>query len=105
MADDNLLTLSDYADKLLEEKNYQTITDEVRQELKNELVTQLNDTLIAKVIEKLSDQDIKELNNLLDLKPSDTQLQQFIKSKIQDPESFITNVLLTFRKTYLGIEV
>lgn len=105
MADNGLLTLSDYADKLLEEKNYKTINDEVRLELKNELLTQLNDTLVAKVIERLSDSEIKELNNLLDLKPSDTQLQQFIKTKIEDPESFITNVLLAFRKTYLGVEV
>jgi len=105
MADNGLLTLSDYADRLLEEKNYQTITDEVKLELKNELLRQLNDTLIARVIEQLSDQEVKELNNFLDLKPSDEQLQQFIKSKIEDPETFITNVLLKFRKTYLGIEV
>lgn len=104
MADNDLMTLADYVDKLIAEKNYETMTDELKVELKNELLTQLNDTLIAKLIDKLSDQEVKELNNFLDIKPTDEQLQQFIKSKLEDPQTFIANVLLSFRKTYLGIE-
>ena len=104
MADDSLLTLGDYADKLITEKNYETVTDEVKIELKNELLRQLNDTLIARLIDKLSDQEIKELNNFLDIKPTDEQLQQFIKGKLEDPQGFIANVLMSFRRTYLGLE-
>lgn len=104
MADNDLLTLADYVDKLIAEKNYETVTDEVKIELKNELLRQLNDTLMAKLIEQLSDEEVKELNNFLDIKPSDEQLQQFIKSKLDDPQRFIANVLLSFRRTYLGLE-
>ncbi|MEI8232889.1 MAG: hypothetical protein WCG44_04040 [bacterium] len=104
MGDNNLLTLADYVDKLIAEKNYETVTDDIKLELKNELLRQLNDTLIARTIDKLSDSEISELNILLETKPSDEQLQDFIKSKIDDPQGFIAGVLLSFRKTYLGLE-
>ncbi len=104
MADNDLLTLADYVDKLIAEKNYETLTDELKVELKNELLTQLNETLMAKLIEQLTDEEVKELNNFLDIKPSDEQLQQFIKSKLDDPQRFIANVLMSFRRTYLGLE-
>lgn len=104
MAEDSLVTLSDYADKLIAEKNYETLTPELQVELKNELLTQLNDTLMANLVDQLSDEQVKELNTFFDTKPTDEQLQEFIKSKLEDPQKFIANVLISFRKTYLGLE-
>lgn len=104
MADTKNLTLGDYVTKLLAEKNYDTVTPEVKIELENDLTRQLHDYLIAKLLDTLPDQDIKELNNLLDLNPTDDQLQKFVESKLTDPQNFIANTLLSFRKTYLGLE-
>ncbi len=104
MADNSLLTLDDYAAQLLKEKDYDTLSPELETELKTELIRQLNDSLIANLIDKLSDQEVKELNNFLETKPSNEQLQQFIKTRLEDPQSFIAGVLISFRKTYLGLE-
>jgi predicted NodU family carbamoyl transferase len=104
MDDGKVMTLADYADKLIEEKNYETLTPELKTELKNELLTQLNDTLLAKLVDHLSDADVKALNTFLDTHPTDEQVQEFIKSKLDNPQSFIANVLISFRKTYLGLE-
>lgn len=104
MDDNKVPTLGDYADQLIDEKNYESLTPELRVELKTELLTQLNDTLIAKLLDVLSDEEVKTLNSLLETNPTDEQIQEYIKTKLSDPQGFIANVLIAFRKTYLGLE-
>lgn len=104
MSDNSVLTLNDYVSKLLDEKNFGTVTTEVREELINDILRQLHDYLIAKLLDILPDSEIKELNSFLDLSPTDEQLQKFIANKLDDPKNFIAGVLQSFRKTYLGLE-
>ena len=97
-------TLSDYADTLIKEKNFTTLTPGAYEQIKQDVLTRLNDFIIAKVIAKFSDAQIEEFNKLLDTNPSDEQLQSFISSNLDNPTVVIGDLLLSFRKIYLGLE-
>jgi hypothetical protein len=103
MADDKQYTIDEFAESLLTAKNYTTLTAEMRVELKNDIVERVHDYLIAKTIAKLSDEDVKKLNALLDKDPSDEEIQKFITTTIADAPTFIGDTLFQFRQTYLGI--
>ena len=97
-------TLSDYADTLIKEKNFTTLTPGTYEQIKEDVLTRLNDFLIAKVIAKMTDSQIKEFNTLLETNPVDEKIQDFINSNIQDPGLVIGDILIDFRKKYLGLE-
>ena len=101
--DDSQYTYNDYAETLLNEKNYSTVTPAMREELKKDIIDRVQDFLIAKTIAKLSDEKAKELSALLDTNPDDKQIHDFIATAIPDAPSFIGDVLFQFRQTYLGL--
>lgn len=102
MADTNF-TFNDYAESLVKAKNYSTVTPEMHEELVKDVINRVQDFLIAKTIAKLTDDQVKQFNTLLDTKPTDEQTQQFISGAITDAPTFIGDVLYQFRQTYLGI--
>ncbi|MEI6690259.1 MAG: hypothetical protein WCL07_00755 [bacterium] len=97
-------SLSDYADTLIKEKNYTTLTEEARVELRNDLLRRLNEFMMAKVVAELNEKDTQEFSTMLDTNPSEEQIQTFIKGKLSNPTEFIGNTLISFRKTFLGLE-
>lgn len=103
MPNDNNLTLNDFAETLLREKNYSTVTAEMREELKNDIIERAQDYLLAKCIAKFTDDQVKDFNKLLDTNPSDEQIQDFIKKSIPDAPTFIGDTLFQFRQKYLGL--
>lgn len=100
---DTTYTLEEYASTLIKEKNYSTLTPEMYEELKKDLIDRVQDFLIAKTIAKLSDQQVKDFNALLDKNPDDAQIHAFISSAITDAPTFIGDTLFQFRQTYLGL--
>lgn len=96
-------TLEEYIDRLIEEKGFPDLTDEVRAQVKADLLTRLNDTINAKVIAALSDEDLGGFEKLVDANASQEDVQKYIEAKIPDSTSFLAGVLLEFRKNYLGI--
>ena len=102
MADTNF-TFNDYAESLVNAKNYSTVTPEMHEELVKDVINRVQDFLIAKTIAQLTDEQVKEFNTLLDTNPSDEQIQKFVSTAITDAPTFIGDVLHQFRQTYLGI--
>lgn len=96
-------SLEDFADKLIEEKDFPDITPEVRVELKNDILRRLDDFLAARIIAALSDTDVAAFEELLKQGKSDAEIQAFTTLKIPDFTNFLTNTLLEFRGVYLGI--
>lgn len=103
MPDDQNYSLNDFAETLLREKNYTTLTAEMRVELKADIVERAQDYLLARTIAKLTDDQAKEFNTLLDANPSEEQIQEFIKKSIPDTPTFIGDTMFQFRQTYLGL--
>lgn len=96
-------TLEDYVDRLIEEKGFPDLTEAVRAQIKSDLLTRLNDTINAKVIAALSDEDLVGFEKLIDGNAPQEEVQKYIEAKIPDSTTFLAGVLLEFRKNYLGI--
>lgn len=96
-------SLDDFAETLIKEKNYTTLTPAMHDELKKDILDRAQEFLIAKTIARLSDDNAQKLSDLLDKNPTDEQLQQFIGSCITDAPNFIGDTLFQFRQTYLGL--
>jgi len=54
-------TLSNYAETLIRDKNYTSLTSEMYEEMKKDILKRLHDFMIAKTIAKLSEEDVKLL--------------------------------------------
>lgn len=91
-----------YIDNLINQKGYPNLTDEVREELKNDIRARLNDFIMARVIAAFTDEDIDKFEELLKQNKSQEELQQFAVDHIPDFTTFLTNVLIEFQGVYLG---
>lgn len=95
--------INQYIERLIGEKGFPDITEEVHAQIKKDLLDRLNDTINAKVIAALPDAELGEFEKLIDANAPQEEIQTFIESKIPDSAIFLATVLLDFRKTYLGI--
>lgn len=103
MVDKMQPSLDDFIESLIQERNYQELLPEVREEMKKDISRRLVDTINAKAISALDEKDLNEFEALLKSNSSQQDIQAFMESHIADNVSFLTNVLSDFRKTYLGI--
>lgn len=103
MPTDTTYTLDDFAETLIKDKQYKTITEEIHKELKADILQRVHDFLLAKTIAKLTDEQAKALSTLLDTKPTDQVIQDFIAKSIPDSPDFVGDTLFAFRQTYLGL--
>jgi Mg/Co/Ni transporter MgtE len=78
------------------------LTDEVREELKKDIAKRLDEFVMARIIAALSDEDVKQLENLLKEDKSQAELQKFATEHIPDFTTFLTNAFLEFQSVYLG---
>lgn len=103
MPTDQTLTLDDYAESLIKAKQYKTLTQETHDELKRDILARVHDYLLAKTIAKLTDEQAQELSKLMDTKPTDEVVQEFIKKAIPETPDFVGDTLYSFRQIYLGL--
>lgn len=103
MPSDSEYSLEDFAEALIKDKQYSTLTPTTHAELKLDILQRVHDYLLAKTIGKLNDSQVKELSALLDQKPTDQQIQDFINNAIEDSATFIGDTLFQFRQIYLGL--
>ncbi len=96
-------TLDDFAETLIKEKNYTTLTEAMREELKKDIITRAQEYLLAKTIERLNDEQAKSLEELLDKDLKAEEMQEFIGKCIDDAPKFIGDTLFSFRQIYLGL--
>ncbi|OGM21000.1 hypothetical protein A2714_03030 [Candidatus Woesebacteria bacterium RIFCSPHIGHO2_01_FULL_38_9] len=95
--------INDFIERLILEKGFPAMSDEVRAQVKKDLLERLNDTVNAKIIAALDNKSIEEFSSLLDKNPSNEEIQNFIHENVPNAANFMANVLLEFRKTYLGL--
>ena len=100
---DTTYTLDQYAETLINDKQYKTLTQETHDELKKDILARVHDFLLAKTIAKLTDDQAKALSELLDKNPGDQAIQEFIAKSIPEAPDFVGDVLFDFRQIYLGL--
>lgn len=94
--------LDAFADSLIKEKGFPDITPEVREELKKDLLTRLDDFLTARIVAGLSDEDVMTFDKMLQENKGEEEMQQFVSSHIPNFTDFVTQAMLEFRGVYLG---
>ena len=103
MANDKQYSLDDFAETLIRDKQYKTITPAIHDEIKKDILQRVHDYVLAKTIAKLSDEQAKSLSELLDKKPSNEEIQKFIQNSVENADDFLGDTLFQFRQTYLGL--
>ena len=94
-----------YLQGLIDQKFLQkghTLEPEIIDEMKKDIIRQLDEFIMARVIAALSDEDVLALEKLLAESNSVEQAQKFAAEHIPDFTTFLTNVLLEFQQVYLS---
>lgn len=94
--------IDEFIENLIDASNYTDLLPTVRKEIKADLLRRLDEFVLAKMIAKFSDEDIKKFEDLLDKKASDEEIQNFGPEHIPQFTDFLTNTLVEFRQVYLG---
>ncbi len=95
-------SLDTFIDQLIEEKGFPDLSDDVRVEIKKDLLERVDSFISAKLIAALSDDDVASFEKLLQEGKSQDELQQFIQAHVQDPTTLVTQALTEFKGVYLG---
>jgi len=98
------LSLKDFVENLIKQKQFPEMSKEIHEQMKKDLLERVKNTINAKTIAKLPQNDLEEFSKLLDSNTSDEKVQQFVEEKLPDSHVFISEVLTEFRKTYLGLD-
>lgn len=94
--------LSEFVEKLVEEKGLVHLEPEVREQMEVDLRDRLESLIHARIIEEIGEEKLPEFEKLLDGNASPKETQQFIQDSIPDHANFLAGVLLDFRRAYLG---
>lgn len=98
--------ISVFLDDLLKDMHGMDTPPEEMEEMKKELLPKLNEYISLRVMTELaktSQDTLKAFQTWVTEKsPSQEEVQQYVADKIPDGTSFLTQVLLDFRNTYLG---
>lgn len=97
------LNLESFVERLYEEKKFPAdLEKEVADQIKTDLLNQLEDRINAVIISNLSTEKLEEFNTLLDADTADEQMQEFFLSAIPDLSQLIAAELLVFKQSYLA---
>ncbi len=99
-------TFADFAENLIKEKNFPELTQEVHDQIKKEILDKLNQTIKVRLADSLPEEKLKEFMGLLDTTPPPAPeiTQKFISDNIPNLNFVLGQILLDFRKTYLGLD-
>ncbi len=93
--------ISQFIDKLLEEKGAAEMGTEVLAQMKKDLETRLEDRINAVVLESIPGDKLEEFNALLDA--GDAQnIDVFYKRNIPDMDSIVAKAFMDFRSLYIS---
>lgn len=95
--------LSQFIDEIIESKQLSGMTPEVRAQLKEDLLGQLEDRINAALVEAMPPAKVDELNYMLDQEGvTDAQITEFIAGSGVNTTQVAASTMLQFRDLYLG---
>lgn len=95
--------LGQYVDDLIRIKNSPHVKGDNITVVKQALLEEVSDAINSKLISMLSDDEVKQLNEMLDKEASDEQVSLFFTGKIKNLQQVVTDVLVEFKKGYLSV--
>jgi Arc/MetJ-type ribon-helix-helix transcriptional regulator len=94
--------LEQFVDKLIEEKKFPNLDDEVLAQLRADLMSRLEDRINAALISNMTYEQLQEFDKLLE-RNNELEVQNYLRQAIPDLETVIATALINFRSTYLGL--
>ena len=95
--------LTTYVDDMITAKMGSDIDQRKREELRRELLEQLEDMIQRGVVEALSDAKLMELDQLLERDASDEEVERFFETSGVDYQEMALEKAKQFRDQYLGV--
>ena len=95
--------VEDFIDQLIDEKGYSDLDDDVRQELKTDMIQRLMDQIDQAAINALPEDKAIELADKLDDESfDDEKVAEFMQNSGIDLQQVALETMLQFRMLYLG---
>lgn len=95
-------SLDKFVDELLAAQGIEGVDAEIREQLIEDLTTRLDDRLEAAMVAELPEDKLPELEQLLDRKNNEMDLQKFFADNIPDLPALLARELAAFRQDYLS---
>jgi len=99
----NNSNIQKFIDQLITDKGYPDLTEEVREQMKQDLIVRLDQFFMARIIAAFSDEDVVSFEAILRENKGEAEIQKFVVEHIPDLNTFLTNALLEYRGVYLGL--
>lgn len=96
--------LREFVTSIINEKGISVTSDEVKEQLVDDMMHRLLDIIDKEVLNTMSDQDVDKLNQMLDEGESDETVQAFIASVVPEVSQIIARTTIRFRNAYLNSE-
>ena len=97
------IDLTMFVNRLIEEKKLpENLEKEVVDQIKADLLSQVEDRVNAVIINNLSPEKLEEFNQKLDSNISDEEMQKFCSENIPNLAQLIASELIVFKQTYLS---
>jgi hypothetical protein len=94
-------TIDVFLDDLLAAKQYGELPEDVYTDMKRELAMRLNESIVARALERLPEREVDEFARLAEAGASDEAVAAFLREKIPDQIGFLAEVFSQFRRTFL----
>jgi hypothetical protein len=94
--------IENYVDDLIREKKFPALDPEVMAKIRQDLFIRVDDFLLKRAIDELSDQDVKTFEKLMQDGGGEAEIQQFLMTHVPNLDDMLTKSLIDFRSIYLG---
>lgn len=101
MAINNQASLSQFIDRLIEEKGMTNLDRDVLDQVKKDLLSRLEDRINAVILANIPPENLEFFEKMLD-RSDEKEIQSFCQRNIADLDNLVAAELVSFRKTYLG---
>ncbi len=95
--------LQKFAEDLLKEKGLDGVEPEIYDALVKDLATSANKLINRRFLDKMTNEQLKKFNELIETEPSDKAVQDFIDANVSNKNAVVAAALLEFKSLYLGI--
>ena len=97
------LDLKAFVDRLVEEKKFPAdLEKEVIDQIKEDLLSRVEDRINAVIINNLEEDKLEEFSQKLDSNISDEEMQKFCSENIPDLAQILASELIVFKQSYLS---
>lgn len=91
-----------FVEKLIEEKGFEDLDPEVRQQMKSDLLDRAENRINAAILENMPKEKLAEFNELLNGLNNGEEVQSFCRDNIKNLDEVIAQTLMDFRSAYLN---